>query len=210
MKKGTGDEGVVDPFDPATWAEEDEAYFDAIDAALKSRDKRYISNGHPKHAAFLVHRFLTHAVDVVRIYSGSLSRTLDGVDVYGNSHIVAVARDFLDRDGHIRVVVQNDVDLPSGENIEDHPFVSLVEGVQSKGSLVVKKAAGTRKDELPNYHWMVMDESAYRLETDVRNAKAHASFGAPRVAMQLAQLFDGILYEDGKTLFEWPRSPSDR
>ena len=211
MTKGTDDNAVVDPFDPPTWGVEDKAYFDAIDAALENKDKRYISNGRPEHAAFLVHRFLKNAEQTVRIYSGSLSRSLDGVDVYGAAHIVEAAQAFLGRGGRIQIVVQNGVDSPSGESIEAHPFLRSAEGVEQgegkrQGSLVVKKA--TVSNALTAYHWMVMDESAYRLETDIESAKAHANFGTPKVATQLAQLFDELLYVSGETLFEWPTPPS--
>lgn len=201
MTRGTDNSGAVDPFDPTTWAAEDQAYFDAIDTSLKHKDKRYISNGRPEHAAFLVHRFLTYAEEVVRIYSGSLARTLNGVAVYGDSHIVRAASDFLGRGGQVRVVVQDGID-------KDHPFLGLARGVERgtrKGSLVVKEAADA--DRLPAYHWMVMDESAYRLETDVETAKAHANFGTPKVATTLARLFDE-LYEGGETLFAWPETSS--
>ena len=204
MTKGPDGKGAVDPFDPVTWGDEDTAYFGAIDVALRNKDKRYISNGRPEHAAFLVHRFLENAVGVVRIYSGSLSRTLNEIDVYGNPHIIAAAKDFLGKNGRILVVVQNELDLPSGGGIEDHPFVGLVKDIQRKGSLVVKRAGDT--DGLSDYHWMVMDESAYRLETDIKSAIAHANFGTPKVAMQLAQLFDSVLFENGQTLFEWPEN----
>lgn len=215
MTKRTDDSRVVDPFDSRTWGAEDKVYFDAIDAALNDKDSRYISNGRPEHAAFLVHRFLTNAEETVRIYSGALSRAHEGVDVYGNPHIVRAAQEFLGKGGRIRVVVQNAVDSPNGERTEDHPFLRLVEGVQpqgeAKGSLVVKKEAQAFKEatsSLPAFHWMVMDESGYRLETDVKSAKAHANFGTPKVAMQLARLFDEILYGLGQPLFEWPSAPA--
>ena len=208
MTRRSDDKGTVDPFDSKTWAPEDKAYFNAIDDALENADPRYISNGRPEHAAFLVHRFLENANKVVRIYSGGLTRSLDGVDVYGNSHIIGAARKFLRRDGRILIAVQNDIDLPSGGRIDDHPFVGSTKD-HCMGKLVIKKAADT--DKLTRFHWMVMDKSAYRLETDVEKATAHANFGTPEFAAQLALKFDTDLYAGGETLFEWSRGRlSDR
>ena len=198
MAKRTNDQGVIDPFDNRTWSGEEKDYFRAIDSALESKENRYISNGRPEHAAFLVHRFLTHADEVVRIYSGNLSRTHGDVDVYGHPSVVDAAYGFLKRGGRIKVVVQKPLDVPDGTASKDHPFARAASD-QCKGSLVIKKVGSAEQALVPNYHWMVMDTVAYRLETDIENARAHANFGDPKFAEVLASAFDDILYENAAT-----------
>ena len=48
------------------------------------------------------------------------------------------------------------------------------------------------------WHWMTMDDSAYRLERDVNAPAAIANFGEPEFARDLVQAFDTIAVDEAE------------
>ena len=194
---------MIDPFDSTTWTKDEQDYFLAVDEALADSIDRLISNGKPQHAAYLIEKFLDHAQQVVRIFSGRLARTVNGVEVYGNDKILAAIDKLLKKGASLHIVLQQDIDLRTGETWTDHPVAQLASRLRKKGVmngvLDIRKASkgslAYLKDKDFPYHWMVMDESAYRLETDTKKAKAHANFGDDEMAGKLARIFDRLLFE---------------
>ena len=199
----------LDPFNEGTWSDDERRYFEHVNEALECEEYKVISNGKAEHAAYIIHKFLTRARTTVRIFSGRLSRTYNGVSVYGNRHITKAAASFLAAEGRtLRIVLQDELDLHEGQTPADHPLVVAAQELQEnrglRGSLEIRQASKAAMDYLTenNYrnHWMIMDEHAYRLETNTEKAGAHVNFADPRTAGALAAIFDGLLYPDSSEL----------
>lgn len=193
---------MLDPFDSKTWTKDERDYFRAVDKALKGSIDRLISNGKPQHAAYLIEKFLAHAQQVVRIFSGRLARAVNGVEVYENDQVLAAAEKLLKKGASLHIVLEQDIDLRTGETWTDHPVAQLACRLRKEGMIdgvldIRQASEGSLtylKDRDFPYHWMIMDESAYRLETDIGKAKAHANFGDGEMAGKLARIFDHLLF----------------
>lgn len=198
---------ALDPFDEKTWDEDERLYFKEIDSAQQGKLNLLISNGKPEHAAYLINTFFQHARSDIRLFSGRLSQTMDGVEMYGNPHIRKAARDMFERGCRMRVVLEEPIDAPSHDP-NRHPLVvianKLKERVHMEGVLDIRKANPKsmafleRHDYL--HHWMVMDNHAFRLETDTGAVKAFVNFNDERAADALASIFDNLLFEQAEPL----------
>ena len=185
-------------FPVRTATEEERLYFNMVDSAFEVNQEKTISNGQPAHAVYLLYKLLTGARRRIVIYTGQLKRTLDGVLAYGDPALAKAAVRFLERPGtELSVAVAGELDVNCGfTNATDHPFVkTIVEAADRiKGTFNLYDASEAATFE---YHFAVMDEKAFRVEVDTRNAQAYASFGDTKFAQTLARVFD-YLREDSK------------
>lgn len=202
---------ALDAFDRATWSEDERYYFETVDEALASGADVAISNGRPQHAVYLIEKFFRNAERVVRLFSGRLSRTYGGVSVYSNPRVIAAAEHLVGRpDCKLSVVIQEEIDVSHGQSVADHPLARMASGLKDKGNLhgllEIRQASRDAIDFLRgrNYchHWMVMDQRAYRLETDTEQVKAHVNFGDSITVGALTTIFDHLLYRTGKDLIK--------
>ncbi len=199
---------TLDPFNPDTWSEEEKAYFEKVDTALAQGADLLFSNGRPQHAVYLIEKFFTHAKKEVRLFSGRLSRTVRGVEVYGNHRIAAAVENLLTANVKLQVVLQDDIDVDAGQTWVDHPLARiearLKQAGKLSGSLDIRQSSPDSIRHLEEFsflnHWMVMDRTAYRLETNVRRAAAHVNFGDGKMANMLADIFDDVLFKSAKQL----------
>lgn len=199
----------LDPFNEGTWGDDERRYFEHVNEALERGENKVISNGRAEHAAYIIYKFLTEATNNVRIFSGRLSRTYNGVSVYANRHITEAAATFLAGEGRtLKIVLQDGLDLDEGQTSKDHPLVVAVQKLKDEGrlfgTLEIRQASRKAMDYLTEKryrnHWMIMDEHAYRLETNTEKAGAHVNFADSKTAGALATIFDGLLYPDGSVL----------
>lgn len=175
---------------------EDE-YRQVVDKAVENGTNMPISNGRPDHAVYLIQKMLENATALVRIFSGTLARSLDGVPAYGNERILAAARGFLDKGGTMKILLEKPIDVDEGRPWTEHPLVAMARSMPGGGDLLeVKQAPEDGLNELREasvlYHWITMDDQAYRLEMDTRQARAIANFGNSRTACALVAIFDDL------------------
>ncbi len=196
---------ALDPFDESTWSDEQRGYFELVDGSLGDSANAIISNGKPEHAVFLIHRFLSNAKESVRLFSGRLSRAYGGVEVYGDAHVADAAAAALKSGVAVRIVLEEEMDAEDGDP-ENHPLVRLARGMEEAGtlagSLEIHRASEPAREFLSDfpYHWMTMDGSAYRLETETDKATAHVNFGDPDMVSSLSEIFDNVLLSNGAQL----------
>ena len=96
-------------------------------------------------------------------------------------------------DCKLTVVMEEDIDVDPGQFANDHPLVRMASECKSnqqmQGSLEIRRVSGSAIDMLRRnnycYHWMVMDDRAYRLETDTVHVKAHVDFGDAKTTAAL-------------------------
>ena len=172
-------------------AEVDERlYFEMINAAMEARENKLISNGKPAHAVYLLHKFLASAERSVRIYTGKLSRVFDGVLAYGDPELARSAIQFLQKENSsLSIIIVEDLDVEEGRSIKDHPLLAAISEAEIRGSLNVSRG---NPDDWENfqYHFVVMDEEAVRVEYDTNKAQAFVNFAYAETGARLARLFD--------------------
>ena len=195
---------ILDPFNSTTWSDNERAYFESVETACRERRNTPISNGLPEHAAFIIRLFLANAQRTVRLVSGGLPvKYEDRVPVFGSFYVVAAAMDFLTRPkSEFQVIVHGE--LSDVSTIDNHPLVWMAKRLGEEGrltgTLVVKKLSDLWERALRDrdmlWHWMTMDESAYRIEGDIKKPAAIVNFGEPEYTAKLAGLFDHLFTDD--------------
>ncbi|MXY54208.1 MAG: hypothetical protein F4Y86_16995 [Gammaproteobacteria bacterium] len=192
-----------DAFDASTWNESERTYFEIVNGALKAQENLTISNGKPQHAVYLLRTFLANAKRSLRMYSGALARYIDGghVAAFDNPHVLHAAETMLTRpNATMAVMIEQSLDVEEGGSPDDHPLIRLAKRMKSerrlRGNLEISQATEAVKSALKEadfrHHWMVMDGSAYRLETDPSLARATVNFGDPRSARALDTMFRAL------------------
>ena len=203
----------INAFDKNTWTESERFYFDYVEKMLEKEANIVVRNGRPLHAVYLIEAFLRKAQKTVRLFSGSLKQQAGEVKMYGDSNVVNAAKNFLSHpNSKFMIVLENPVDLTEGQRIEDHPVIKeireLCDGERIEGMLEIRRAAENNikflRDQQFCHHMMIMDDRAYRLETDPEQFKAHVNFGDGRTAEKLARIFDRILFDSGERLLSIP------
>ena len=200
----------IDVFDKEAWSRDQRQYFEMLDdVASESKDMR-IGNGNALHATYLIRKFFEHAKARVRLLSGELvQRSEDNVLVYGNPRLVTAAADFLEKpDTRLEIALISDID--ASPDVEGHPIVSAVRESERKGvlrgELTIRKVAPEWLEQLKkakyDFHWMTVDDEAYRLEFDLESHKAWGNFKDRHLTKLLADHFDRIFsyYPERDTL----------
>lgn len=183
-------EDARDIFVSAT--DEEKRYFQMIEEALTLADgSNTISNGKPAHAVYILDTFLRNARQSVRICTGKLARTFNGVLAYANPTLIQSAKEFLSQP-HTRlsIIVMDTLDVAEGQDVDQHPLLAALEdGIDDNRVRVSKLRDG---DSGFDHHFVVMDEEALRVEVDPDEAEAFVIFGDEEFAGGLAGLFDSI------------------
>lgn len=188
-------------------AEEDE-YFRRIDECAANRTSVTIPNSLPTHARYLMTKMFSLSKSQVRLFSGKLERTVDRggnsgcppAAVYGDANLLEAVQRFLARENVVlRVLVQQDVD----GGLASHPLVSLISGMKENGTLkgtVEFRQLQGEQTKIEN-HFMVADDSAYRLEFDHDPCQAQANFNNVSIARGLIDAFDNYLFPDARQIY---------
>ena len=185
--------------------EEEMQYFRMIDEALQNPEDRVISNGMPAHAVYLLYKFLERAQEIVRIYTGRLSQSFNGVLAYADPKLAEAAIGFLAKPGtKLSIVIVDDPDIDDGQSIEDHPLLSSIATGDVQGEVKVSKGDPKQLDSF-KYHFIVMDNQAVRIEFDTDAAKAYVNFRDQDFGKDLVSLFDSV-EADSQLLFSVPKA----
>ena len=198
---------------------EDEKYLEYVDIAMRERHNMVFSNSSPRHAVYLIYKFFLCARREMRIFSGKLARREanpssadENTDVYADKRVLAAVGEFLADEGtSLKIVVQHGLDGDAG-NIGDHPLVKKVRELEDdnrlRGSCEIAKLDPSLRQQLEEegrlYHVMIMDRSAYRLETDTGKTKAHVNVNDNATAKELIQFFDDSLWAGASPLWSAP------
>ena len=182
---------------------EEERYFKMIDHAMERKRNTVISNGKPAHAVYLIYTFLKNANQSVKIYTGRLMQEFSGVKAYADPKIAEAAIRFLRKENSIlSIVIVGEADLASDQTIRNHPLVAAICNADIRGMLTVSKGSRSDWENLKN-HFMVMDETAARVEVDTDKAEAYVNFGDERFARLVSSVFDSF-EERSERLLQFP------
>ncbi len=195
---------MADPFDKTTWTDKDRFYYEYIDAMLDDAVDARVSNVKPDHAAYLIRALLTHAKKHVRLFIGDLGAA-ERETIFESPAIAEAAKKLLSQEGSKLTIVVGEADDPAAGD-EDQPLVRSILESQKEGKITgtmeIRRARQAAVDFLRSHHHyyplMVMDESAYRVETGNTVTPAYANFGDRKAAREYALLFDDVLYSESE------------
>ena len=175
-------------FEDAT--DEERHYFQLIDKKIQAREDEIISNGRTAHAVYLLFKFFENAQKSIEICCGSLAKELEGVRVYADNTLAIAAINFLQKeDSELSILVVDGIDGAEAGGALNHPFLAAINRADNiKGKATVAKLSEEAYKSFP-YHFLVMDKSAVRIETDPKKVQAYVNFGDKPFGMSLAQIF---------------------
>ena len=171
---------------------EEQLYFKMIDEAMERKEDKIISNGKPAHAVYLLNKFLECAKQSVKIYTGTLAQTFDNVVAYADPQMARSAINFLSKENsELSIVIVNEPDVHPGMTINEHPLLKAISEADSEIEGRVDVWRGNPEDwEDYQYHFLVMDDEAFRIEVDTEEAQAYVHFADPGFAKNLSDTFD--------------------
>ncbi|MDE0680087.1 MAG: hypothetical protein OXI11_07735 [Gammaproteobacteria bacterium] len=188
---------------------EEQEYFRLIDEIAGKQESRIISNGKPAHTIYLLYKFLHCARHKISICSGRLLQELpgktDSVLAYADPALARAAIHFLGRENtELSIVVADKDGLDTKGEPQNHPFLkALVDaGAAIKGRVTVAASRNDPMEAFP-YHFLVMDDTALRVEIDTESAEAYVNFNDPVLNERLQSLFH-LFQEDSKPFFQFP------
>jgi len=164
----------------------DPNYKRIIDECAKDQKNLEISNGNSIHATYLIKALFKNAEKEIRIYTGSLSD-----EIFGNDELIDTAIKFLTEkeDRSVKIAYQ---EICDEDTIKSREFVKeILNNDRIKNKLEVWDVSSAYKD-ITN-HFTLMDETAYRFETDHENKRAIANFGDYASAKTLKGSFADII-----------------
>lgn len=163
-------------------------YFEFVDRASEAAQYRVISNGQPGHAAYLIYTFLKNARERVRLFCGSLRQDVGGVKVYADPTICKEAVGFLNRGGKLDILVEDEIHVGEGQTPGDHPLLAAIVRDGQEANVSLRKVTNPK----PDVHFLVVDESAVRIETDKEKAEALANFHDVQFSQQAIKVFNQL------------------
>ena len=201
--------------DHRTWDSEDRLYFEHVDEMLEKKRNVLIGNSQPHHAVYLINALLKNAQKTFRLFSGSLTqrhRSDDrdrGMPIYSAYEIIASACELLTKSDKSRldIVLEEDIDVADLEEPKDHPLIKAILAMPTSrrlGTFRLHRTSGEtirrlQKADICN-HLMIMDERAFRLETEHNGVRAFANFGDAKMARQFSAFYDDIIWKNSTEL----------
>lgn len=160
-------------------SEELKNYRDGVEKLFELDSEKIISNSMPEHAAILFEAFFKHAKKQVLIVCRHLH-----ADVFGKDFVIDAAKRALARGVSLWIVTQE-------EDFQAKDFVAAIRTVKSNGNVRLEHAPTEKGRSLP-FNFAVMDDKAFRFESDREICKAEASMNCPEIAKRLIQIFQEL------------------
>jgi len=165
---------------------------DLITAASAQSDVMF-SNSSVEHAALVLSTIFNEAKKEVNIYGGMLRTQLSSLSVYADS-----LRECIERNVTVNVLLSGDAETFSPmarwlvnlnrENV--HVYHNPTANRFISNSLIEEESGG---NNCPNYHFTIADGRMYRLEYNISEFKANASFNFPPMVEKLEAAFDAAV-----------------
>jgi hypothetical protein len=158
-------------------------YRKMLDDLMRSERDVIISNGSAEHATPLIAKLFESANQKVKILSGCLNS-----EIYSKDEVVNAAGSFLLHDGAFMSIII--------EGIEDNDIPALISGSESfigkirsrfGRDLLSKISVFKGSDEIKKlpFHFMLVDDKAFRFEPNKKEHAALASFNNKGAAANL-------------------------
>lgn len=204
----------MDIFNREQWTESECQYYELVRKCSGSRQDTNLSNSKSSHAIFLINELIRTATSTVKIYSGQLLQKTPGEDpqkLFSNTYIIDAVNRFLLTDTpeikRFDIVVETGVD----GGWDRHPLVLSIQKLFKSRKLnatcsirdLTEQGSKLLDEHGANNHFVVSDDSAFRLEIDSKQHKAIANFGDVKLASKLGRSFDLIHLKHSKELIRF-------
>jgi len=156
-----------------------DAYRNTIDTLISREDGEVVLNGSTGHAAIVIERMLSRALEKMRI----LTRALDPL-IYCDAAVLRSALDFA-RTGKALLIL---IEEYNSSDLKEHDlFVKLAkfENVE------IRQIPEDLRDPI-QINFSLMDDRGFRIEKDERGATAIVSFGNKQMNGRLDKLFKNL------------------
>lgn len=182
-------------FDKEFWSDDERDYVEYVNDTMRERYKLPFHNHGTFHAVHLIYRFFIGAAKEVRIFSGELKCYADsddgyrGMKIYAEENILHAVGAFLFFEGtSLKIVVER------LDDVLNHPLVLYLQKLKARGKLAGRcDIVQLDVDEYDrDQHMIILDRSAYRMETDSEKVKALVSANDPPIAKRLIKVFDKL------------------
>ena len=145
-----------------------------------------IPNGQPQHASILMETMFENATAELRIFTRDLNDL-----VFGGDEILKSALTFFSKPySSLKILLQNN---KNDDWTNQHSLLKEINRLNGSGclhgSVEIKNAVGSYAKDDAN-HFAVMDNDAFRYETNHDDCKAIANFYEPKIAKKLIHVFD--------------------
>ena len=198
---------MSNPFDETTWNDKDRYYYRYLNRMLNKGLDAQISNADPQHAAYLFRELLTRTKKFMRLFTGELSAGRSR-EIFESPEIAYAANRMLSQDQRRLIIVVDEAPKQVIRCWEDQILMRSIRKSRNQGNLVGKleirlanaEATAFLKERNHYYPLMVMDDSAYRVETGAPLIPAHANFGDTKGAREYVAFFGDVLYRDSEEI----------
>lgn len=152
-------------------------YEEFVEGLAERRDPKVFSNRSASHALSILRNVFKIAKNEVSIFSGKLDPC-----VYTDKILLDQAEKFVSAGGQVRVILQNDIPQDRKGGPEDFYHFAI-----SRGKVKLVSDGHPLKDV--KKHFLVSDNSVYRLELNIEEQSAVCSFNDEQRASQLSEIF---------------------
>jgi hypothetical protein len=156
-------------------------YAALIEDRIAKRDGTPLLNGTLDHAMMIIQAMFSHAVQSVKILTGTLNAR-----VYGNEAVISAARQFLANPDHrLEIVFEEKIEEL---DLAHHPLLAALEG---RENLQIWRVMPEYQGKFVS-HFALMDDDSYRFEADKSQTSAVAAFGDKKRFKQLDSAFASV------------------
>ena len=113
---------------------------------------------------------------------------------------------FLRNEGtELKITTDGDLDVSAGQDPVDHPLLKAVAGEpRLRGELKLYRGPDGLREKF-NYHLVVVDNQASRIEYDPDAAKAFVNFGNQTLASTVVEAFE-VIKENSEEVLRLPEA----
>lgn len=150
-----------------------DAYEQMLDDLARSNSDSIISNGNDGHATALIAKLFEVARKSVNIFTGP-----QDVDIYTDSAVLNAAARFLQQENaQLKIILDKDTENEGIENPSNNKFLVLLHNKlgDSLRNKVIVYPADDEAARIP-YHYILIDDNAFRFEPNKKVHEALASF----------------------------------
>lgn len=165
-----------------------EDYKEYIHYLSQNNENRIFLNSDDEKATAVFVELFNKAKDHIRMFSGSLSN-----GVTSNNAYISAISDFIEKGGNLDILLNS----YTKEKALNSDFLKRIAFFSLKGkNVTIKKsndhpylANGSDKKEV---HFTIVDDNAYRLETDIDLRMSICNMNDSAMAKNLSTFFDGL------------------
>ena len=155
--------------------------------SVNRQDLIFLNSNEDKAIVVLL-ELIQNAQQELRIFAGNLCNSIGD----NSSYIIAIS-EFIERGGIIRILLNNyDSTCARNSNLFKRLAYYIAQGKDISVKETEAKPYRTSDIEKKEIHFTVVDNMAYRIETDIEKRTAECNFNSPQVARGMADFFDGL------------------